>query len=71
MPVITVVRVVAVVGALLGIGSSASALVTAGDASAAGTGISLTGVLNISTGLVPSASITSHRRGTPPSRSST
>jgi hypothetical protein len=28
-------------------------------------------VLNISTGLVPSASITSHRRGTPPSRSST
>jgi hypothetical protein len=58
-----VVRVVAAVGALLGIASSAAALVTTGDASAAGTGIALSGALDISTGLVPAASVSSPPAG--------
>lgn len=44
---------------LFGIGSTARALVVTGDADAAGVAIALTGVLPISTGLVPAASVSS------------
>jgi PEP-CTERM motif-containing protein len=44
---------------VLGIGSSATALVVTGDASAAGTAIGLSGAVNISTGLVPAVSVSS------------
>jgi hypothetical protein len=54
-----VVRSLIAVCCLLGLGSSATALVTTGDADAAGVAIGLTGVLPISTGLVPAVSVSS------------
>jgi hypothetical protein len=59
MPSSAWVRLAVVIVCSLGIGTTASALVQGGDASAAGTSIGLSGVLDIDTGLVPAVSVSS------------